>query len=117
MSATKLVIATSAILLMAATLVAKDDSRVRPDATYTPVAELEANLGYPTGLVVDEVRVTDAGVACIEYRLTDDEGGKSRDSAVVQDDEVLKSSAGDERFQEAWDQHCLGPRGGRSGGA
>lgn len=112
MSATKLVIATSAILLMAAAFVSKDDSRGGSDTTSTSVAELKANLGNPPGLSIDEVRVTDAGVACIEYRVSNSQGGKSRGNAVVQDYEVLKSSVGDERFKEAWDQHCLGPRGG-----
>jgi hypothetical protein len=116
MSATKLIIATSAILLMAATLVAKDDSRAGSDATSTSVAALKGNLGNPAGLVIDEVRVTDTGVACIEYRVNNEQGRKIRGNAVVQGDEVLKSAAGDERFTQAWDQHCLGPRGGMTGG-
>jgi hypothetical protein len=34
---------------------------------------------------------------------------------VIQDNEVLKSSSDDKRFQERWNQHCLGPRGGITG--
>jgi hypothetical protein len=115
MSTTKLVIATSAILLMAAALAATDEPRATVDATTTSVAALKTNLGNPAGLAIDEVRVTDAGVACIEYRLSNEQGGKSRGHAVVQGNEVLKSSSGDERFQQAWNKHCLGPRGGTTG--
>ncbi len=112
MSTTKLVIATSAILALAAALAAGDEPREGSDATSTSVAALKANLGNPAGLEVDEVRVTGAGVACIDYRLSNGQGGKSLGHAVVQGDEVLKSSSGDERFEKAWNEHCLGPRGG-----
>jgi hypothetical protein len=115
MSTTKLVIATSAILLMAAALAAQDDSRNASDATSTSVAALKANLGNPAGLEVDEVRVTAAGVACIEYRVKGGQGSKGLGHAVVQGDEVLKSSPGDKRFEKAWNEHCLGPRGGMTG--
>jgi hypothetical protein len=77
------------------------------DATSNAVAALKANLGSNVSLEVDEVRVTEAGVACIEYRVSG-----SRGHAVVQGNEVLKSSSDAERFEKAWNQHCLGPRGG-----
>ncbi len=77
------------------------------DATAAAVAALKANLGSDAGLEIDEVRVTDAGVACIEYRVSE-----SRGHAVVQNNEVLKSSSDADRFEKAWNQHCLGPRGG-----
>jgi hypothetical protein len=111
MSTTKLVIATSAILVMAAALAAHDEPR-GSDATSSSVAALKANLGNPAGLEVDEVRVTAAGVACIDYRVSNGQGGKSLGHAVVQGDEILKSSSRDERFEKAWNEHCLGPRGG-----
>ena len=81
------------------------------DATAASVAALKANLGTAAGFTVDEVRLTEAGVACIEYRVNNELGGKSRGHAVVQGDEVLRSSAG-KRFEKAWNEHCLGPRGG-----
>jgi len=112
MSVTKLVTAASAILLMAAALAASDEPREGRDATSASVAALKANLGNPAGLQVDEVRVTDAGVACLDYRVSNDHGGTSLGHAVVQKDEVLKSSSGDPRFEKAWNEHCLGPRGG-----
>jgi hypothetical protein len=116
MSTTKLVIATSAILLMAAALAANDEPRDSSDATSTSIAALRANLGDVDGLEIDEVRVTGAGIACINYRVGNSQGGKSRGHAVVQRDEVLKSSADDARFEKAWNEHCLGPRGGMTSG-
>jgi hypothetical protein len=114
MSKTKLLISTSAILAVAAALAASPEGSDNSNATAAAVAALKSNLGNPPGLSVDEVRVTDDGVACIDYRLSDGVSngeGKVPGHAVVQRDEVLKSSAGD-RFQKAWDKHCLGPRGG-----
>jgi hypothetical protein len=108
MSTAKLVISSTAIVLVAAAFAAGGES---PDATAASVAALKSNLGNPDGLVIDEVRVTDAGVACIEYRVGTGEGGKIRGHAVVQRDEVIKSTAGDQ-FEKAWNEHCLGPRGG-----
>jgi hypothetical protein len=113
MSATKLIIATSAILLMAAALAAQDEPRASPDATSAAVTALESNLGNPPGLTIEEVRVTEAGVACIDYRVSDGQGNKALGHAVVQRGEVLKSSSG-ESFEKAWKEHCLGPRGGTS---
>ncbi|HEU4780504.1 MAG TPA: hypothetical protein VFS58_11535, partial [Steroidobacteraceae bacterium] len=107
MSTTKLVIAASAILLMAAAFAVEHEPGNASDTTSASVAALKANLGNPAGLVIDEVRVTDNGVACIEYRVS-----KSRGHAVVQSNEVLKSSSDSERFDKAWNEHCLGPRGG-----
>ena len=111
MSTTKLFIATSAILLMAAALAANDEPR-GADATIASVAALKSNLGNPEGLEVEEVRVTGSGVACIDYRMKNNQGVKSLGHAVVQRDEVLKSSSDYERFEKAWNEHCLGPRGG-----
>ena len=115
MSATKLVIATSAILIMAAALAAEDMPRESSDATAASVNALRANLGDPVGLQIEEVRVTGAGVACIDYRLKGAQGPKSLGHAVVQGDEVLKSSSGYRLFEKAWNEHCLGPRGGMTG--
>jgi hypothetical protein len=115
MSKTKLTIATSAILLMAAALAAHDEPHEGTDATTVSVAALRANLGNSVGLEVDEVRVTSDGVACIDYRVSGAQGSKSRGHAVVQGDEVLTSSSAYERFEKAWNEHCLGPHGGMTG--
>jgi len=115
MSTTKLVIATSAILLMAAALAANDEPREVSDATSASVSALKKNLGNPANLEIDEVRVTQAGIACIDYRVKGGQDSKSIGHAVVQGDEVLKNSPGDKRFEKAWNEHCLGPRGGLTG--
>jgi len=115
MDARKLLIASSiALLPMAGALAADTDAREGSDATAASVATLKANLKTTSGLQVDEVRVTEAGVACINYRVNNDQGGKSRGHAVVQGDEVLKSSSDYKRFDKAWSEHCLGPRGGNT---
>ena len=67
MSATKLIIASSAIVLMAAAFVVAPRASDAAEKTDASVAALKANLGNPKDLVIDEVRVTDAGIACIEY--------------------------------------------------
>ena len=100
---------------MAAALAANDAPRKDPDATSASITALKANLGDPVGLQIDEVRVTGAGVACIDYRLKGTQGSRSLGHAVVQGDEVLKSSSGDKLFEKAWNEHCLGPRGGMAG--
>jgi len=101
MDTMKLIIAASVTLLPVTGALAAD-------ATSAAVAKLKANLGDKAGgLEVEEVRVTDAAVACIEYRVSG-----SRGHAVVQGNEVLKSSSDSDRFEKAWNEHCLGPRGG-----
>ena len=110
MNTKTLLIAASVVLLPVGGALAADQEG--SDATAASVAALKANLKNSAGLTVDEVRVTEAGVACINYRVNNDQGGKSRGHAVVQGDEVLKSSTGYKRFEKAWNEHCLGPRGG-----
>lgn len=113
MNTKTMLIASSIVLLPMSDALAADRTACEgSDATAASVAALKGNLGNTAGLEVDEVRVTDGGVACIEYRVSNGQGGKTRGHAVVQGDEVLKSSAGYERFEKAWNEHCLGPRGG-----
>jgi hypothetical protein len=107
-----LIVSSLALLAFASALAAEGAANAGSDPTTAAVAALEATLGKGAGLEVDEVRVTDTGVACIDYRASDGTGRKSPDHAVVQGKEVLKGSSGDERFETAWSEHCLGPRGG-----
>jgi len=77
-------------------------------------AALEASLGAPRNVEVDEVRITGDGVACIEYRVQE-AGRQTRGHAVVQGKDVLRSPSGSndtDRFEKAWREHCLGPHGG-----
>jgi len=109
MDTMKLLIAASiTILPLAGSLAAEGKTHAGSDATTAAVEALKANLGDKTGgLEIEEVRVTDADVACIDYRVSG-----SRGHAVVQGNEVLKSSSDADRFEKAWNEHCLGPRGG-----
>jgi hypothetical protein len=98
-------------LLIACSIALAITNALGADATAQAVAALKANLGSGVDIEVDEVRVTEAGVACIDYHV-----GNNRDHAVVRGDEVLKGSSDEKRFDEAWTQHCLGPRGGMTSG-
>jgi hypothetical protein len=82
------------------------------DATSASVAKLRASLGNTSGFEVDEVRITGDGIACIDYRTRAGDGAQSKGHAVVQGDEVLRNATDSERFEKAWNDHCLGPRGG-----
>ena len=108
MDTIKLLIAASATLLpLSGALAADGTGQEGSDATSAAIAALKANLGSNVSLEVDEARATDAGVVCVEYRISG-----SRGHAVVQNNEVLKSSSDPSRFEKAWNEHCLGPRGG-----
>jgi hypothetical protein len=106
MKAARLLIASSIAILPAT-------NALGADATAQAVAALKANLGSGVHVEVDEVRVTDAGVTCIDYHVG---STQNRDHAIVRGDEVLKGSSDEKRFEEAWTKHCLGPRGGMTGG-
>ena len=80
------------------------------DATTKAVAKLEARLGE-SEIQVDEVRITEDGVACIDFHSTGP--SKRAAHAVVQGEKLLVSSNSDKNgFEKAWEEHCLGPRGG-----
>lgn len=100
----------------AGALAAGLETRESESPTALAVAALKANLGKSTPVEIDEVRVTASGVACIDYRVGNAQGANSVGHAVVQGGEVLKSSADAKRFEEEWNKHCLGPRGGTTGG-
>ena len=108
MDAMKLLIAASVTFLpLAGALAADGKPENGTDATDAAVDALKANLGSNADLEIEEVRVTEAGVVCIDYRVSG-----SRGHAVVQGKEVLKSSSDADRFEKVWNEHCLGPRGG-----
>lgn len=78
------------------------------EATSDSVAVLKSSLPNSSGFAVDDVRVTDAGVACISYRVNNDMGGTSRAKAVVEGDKVLRSTSRSPKFQRAWNEKCAG---------
>jgi hypothetical protein len=104
------------MLLAAAIALAAAAALAEGDATDASVAALRANLGSEGDLEVDEVRITGDGVACIEYRLRAASGKQDRGHAVVRGKDVLRSPSGSgtdaAAFEKAWNEHCLGPKGG-----
>lgn len=80
------------------------------DASTTAVDTLRASLGGKGAIDVENVHMTDDGVACIDYRGPNNSGGMSKSKAVVQGDKVLRSSVGNDRFADAWNEHCAGTR-------
>jgi len=116
MDTRKLLLVACVAFLLIAVALAADKDKDTPDQIAAATAALKANLGNAAGLEVNEVRVTDAGVACINYRVGTGSGEKSRGHAVVKDGDVIDSAADGGRFEKAWNAHCLGPRGGMTSG-
>ncbi len=84
------------------------------DATDASIRTLQASLG-DVKLEVDEVRIANDGVACIDYRTRGADGRQDRGHAVVQGNDVVRTPAPGsdaKKFEEAWSRHCLGPHGG-----
>jgi hypothetical protein len=105
----KRLIAPSLVILVCGMAAARDEG---PDTEIgsKAVAKLEARLGE-SEIEVDEVRVTQDGVACIDFHSTGP--AKKPAHAVVQGEKLLVSSNSDKNgFEDAWKEHCLGPRGG-----
>jgi hypothetical protein len=84
------------------------EENMTSDAATAPVETLKASLPSTVGFEVDHVRVTDAGVACISYHLPRDTGGITRAKAVVEGDEVLRSTSRNSKFERAWNSKCAG---------
>ena len=106
----KRLIAPSLVIVVCGMAAARDEG---PDTELTDqaVAALEARLGK-SEVKVDEVRVTDDGVACIDFRENGSANGRAG-HAVYQGEKLLVSTSADqEGFERAWSEKCLGPRGG-----
>ena len=56
--------------------------------------------------------MTDGGIACITYRVANDNGGESRAQAVVEGEKVLRSTSRSTEFANAWNTKCAGSGGG-----
>ena len=116
MDTLKLFVASSVAMVPLIGSTADPGAREGSDRTAAAVAALKGSLGDAANIEVDEVRVTEDGVACIDYRVSDNKGGTGRAHAVIRGDEVLRSDSGNQRFEKAWSDHCLGPRGGMTPG-
>jgi hypothetical protein len=66
---------------------------------------------------VDNVHMTDDGVACINYRVGNDNGGESRAKAVVEGEKVLRSTSRNSDFAKAWNSKCAASGGDKPEGA
>jgi hypothetical protein len=110
MRAMKRLIAPSLLIILGGMAAARDQG---PDSEIgkAAVEKLYNRLGE-TEVKVDEVRVTQDGVACIDFHGIGSTSGKAA-HAVVQGDKMLVSTNSDKNpFEEMWKKHCLGPRGG-----
>lgn len=105
----KRLILPSVVIALCGIAAARDQG---PDTEITSKAvdKLEAKLGK-SEIQVDEVRVTDDGIACIDYHSTSNPGKQAH--AVLQGERLLISTNSDANdFGKVWSEHCLGPRGG-----
>ena len=95
-----------ALLVAFVPLVAIADEPVA-GADSSEVAALKADLPSTLGFKVDKVKMTDAGVACIKYRVSNNKGGESPGMAVVEEGKVLRSQNGNSAFEKAWNSKCV----------
>ncbi len=105
----KRLLAPSLVIALCGIAAARDQG---PDTEITSkaVTKLEAKLGK-SEIEVDEVRVTDNGIACIDYHSVSNPNKRAH--AVVQGERLLISTNSDANdFEKMWSDHCLGPRGG-----
>src|SRR5262245_4308378 len=72
------------------------------------VQALKTSLTSTAGFDVDDVRMGADGVACIRYRVSNDQGGTTKAMAVVDGDKVLRSTSRSRDFQNAWNSKCAG---------
>ena len=87
------------------------DPAMSSDANSEPVAKLKSRLTNTLGFQVDDVLMTDDGVACISYRVANDNGGVSSAKAVVEGEKVLRSTSRTTDFADAWNSKCAGAGG------
>lgn len=78
------------------------------DEASPAVATLKSSLPSTRGFEVESVRTTDSGVACITYRVPNDRGGETHAQAVVEGDQVLRSTSRSSKFAKAWNSKCAG---------
>ena len=72
------------------------------------VARLKSSLPSSAGFAVDNVRMTSDGVACIKYHVANNQGGQTRGQAVVQGDDVVRSTTQSSQFAKEWNGKCAG---------
>lgn len=95
------------VLLLFTGLSGNAGARQRNNVAYASVAALKSGMPSTRGFKVDDLRVTDAGAACIRFH-TRDGGQVNRAEAVVVGRYVTNSTARDGRFEKEWNRQCLG---------
>lgn len=80
------------------------------DSKSDAVEKLKSSLPNTRGFEVDQMREVGDGVTCITYRYSNDNGGQSRAHAVVQGDDVQRSTTGNREFEKAWNSKCAGSK-------
>ena len=106
----KRLIAPSLLIILGGMAAARDpgpDTQAGKDA----VAKLTNKLGE-SEVAIDEVRVTKDDVVCIDFHGTGSTSGKKAHAVVMGEKMLISTNSDKNGFQDAWDQHCLGPRGG-----
>jgi len=97
-----------ALALSASALAADPDKSTEGAATNSDaVATLKSSLPSTSGFEVEKMRTTDSGIACIVYRVKNDQGTQTRAHAVVQGEKVLRSSSRTKEFEKAWNSNCV----------
>jgi hypothetical protein len=94
------------VLALVGLMAGKGPAHERLNVAYASAAALKGSLLSPRDVEFETVRVTDAGAACMQYRV--EERGEGRAWAVVLGTDVARSDARDGRFQVQWDRQCLG---------
>jgi hypothetical protein len=87
------------------------DDRTKADEDSPAVVTLKSSLSSTRGFEVEDVRMTDSGVACIKYRVPNDSGGETHAQAVVEGEKVLRSTTRSTQFAKAWNSKCAGADG------
>ena len=101
---------TVALALCGAALANETDTAATA-ANSESVAKLKSSLTSSSGFKVDNVRTGADGAACINYRVSNQQGADTKALAVVQGDKVLRSTSRSKDFEEAWNSKCVSKGG------
>lgn len=101
------IMALPVILLLFTALTGNAEARQRNNLAFASVAALKSGMQSTHGFKVDDMRVTDAGAACIRFHVRE-RGQITRAQAVVVGKNIANSAARDGRFEKEWNRQCLG---------
>lgn len=79
---------------------------MRERAAYTGVFALKSAMRNPESFRLESVHVSDAGVACIEYRAQNGFGGMNRESALIGNGHAATSADKPGDFARVWNKEC-----------